>query len=152
MKMKLSAGLLAVVLALFLAGGVAEAAPSQHGGPGGRGGRGVSGLIQATATVTGLSLEQVRTELQGGKSLAQIAQDNGHTADEVIASARSAYQARLAQAVSEGRITQAQADAALQRFDQEAPTVMSDTTLGQRAGDCGSGSRPTGGRRAGGSA
>jgi hypothetical protein len=127
---KLIAGMFALALAIAVGGGTAAAAPAEHRGGGG-GGRGGHGLVQATATVTGLTVDQVRAELAAGKTLTEVAQANGKTADEVIASARATYKTRLDQAVAGGRITQAQADAALQRFDSEAPARM--TTVG---GDC----------------
>jgi hypothetical protein len=140
MRWKLLVGLLTVALALVVGSGTAAAAPAQHGGRGGGRGLGGGGLVQATATVTGLTVAQVRAELAAGKSLAQVAQDNGKTTAEVIASARASYRTRLDQAVAAGRITQAQADAALQRFDTEAPARM--TAAG---GDCAPGTtaRPT---------
>ncbi|HMQ34686.1 MAG TPA: hypothetical protein PKD53_28375 [Chloroflexaceae bacterium] len=150
---KLFAGLLALALAIFVGAGTAAAAPAARGGFGGGRGVGGHGLAQATATVTGLTLDQVRAELQAGKSLAEVAQDNGHTADEVVAGARAAYQARLDQAVAAGRLTRAQADAALQRFDADAPAMM--TTAGGARGACdpagggqgaGRGGRGAGGR------
>jgi hypothetical protein len=95
---------------------------------------GSAALISATASVTGLTAEQVRTELGAGKSLAQIAQAKGKAAADVIAAARTTYQTTLSQAVTNGRLTQAQADAALARFDQTAPQIMADTTLGQHRG------------------
>lgn len=149
MRWKLMIGLLTVALAAFVGVGPAAAAPAEHRGGGGRG---AHGLVQATATVTGLTVDQVRAELAAGKSLTQVAQASGKTADEVIASARAAYKTKLDQAVAGGRITQARADTALQRFDSEAPALMASTTLG--SGDCatdgsattGRGSRAAGGR------
>jgi hypothetical protein len=82
--------------------------------------------------VTGLTLAQVRTELAAGKSLSQIAQANGKTANEVIQAARTEYQNALSQSVTNGRLTQAQADATLAAFDQSAQQVVDDTTLGQQ--------------------
>ncbi|HEU5100521.1 MAG TPA: hypothetical protein VFU22_15940 [Roseiflexaceae bacterium] len=148
MKRFFVAGLAGAALALTLSTGDIFAAPAaavqppaayavgplHGGGQRGRPHGGAMQLVSATASVTGLTAEQVRTELTAGKSLAQIAQANGKTADQVIAAARASYQTALSQAVTNGRLTQAQADAALARFDQSAPQVMNDTTLGQRRG------------------
>ena len=98
--------------------------------------RGHETLIDATASVTGLTRQEVMTELQSGKSLAQIAEGKGKTADEVIKAARTQLEDLLKQAVTDGRLTQAQADAKLQQFDQTASQVVNDTTLGQRLGRC----------------
>jgi hypothetical protein len=105
-------------------------------GPGfGRGGPGGAGaLISATASVTGLTNQEVQTQLQAGQSLAQIAQSKGKTADDVIAAARAALTAQLQQAVTAGRITQAQSDAKLAQFNSTATQLVNDATLGQHAG------------------
>ncbi len=63
-------------------------------GPG-RGGRGQHLLVQATADVTGLTVEQVKAEVQAGKTLEQVAQANGKTVDDVIANLRSKGEERL---------------------------------------------------------
>jgi uncharacterized protein (DUF433 family) len=77
--------------------------------------------------------KDVLAELRAGKSLAQIAQAHGKADKDVIADARSKLQDRLKQAVANGRLAQARADAALAQFDQRAPQVMADQSLGQRA-------------------
>jgi|SRR5579859_850967 len=103
-----------------------------HGGPRGPGGAG--DLIAATASVTGLTDQEIDTQLQAGQTLAQIAQSKGKTADDVIAAARTALTAQLAQDVTAGRITQAQSDAKLAQFNTNASQLMNDATLGQHAG------------------
>lgn len=149
MKRLIANGFAAGALAMALsAGDVAAAqipAPNaaivqpQRGSPGvtahGNGLRGgTTALIQATATTTGLTTAQVVTELRGGRSLAQIAQARGKTANDIIQTARTVYANALNQAVANGRITRAQADAVLARFDQNATQIVNATTLGQRAG------------------
>jgi hypothetical protein len=150
MKRYLVASVAGAALALTLTFGSAAAAPAaagqpapaaqtgQPGAPKARGPHGARGgagsLISAAASVTGLAVQQIRTELAAGKSLAQIAQEHGKTANDVIAAARTAYQSALSQSVASKRLTQAQADAALARFDQRAAQIVNDTTIGQRAG------------------
>lgn len=146
MKRIILSSIVGGALALATLGGVTQAAPAALGaaalverpGPGGgrhdRGGQlGIpASLVKATVDQTGLTGKQVADELKAGKSLTQIAQAKGKTADQVIAAARTAIKARLDQAVTNGRLTQAAADQALATFDQQAPTVMADTTLGQK--------------------
>ena len=98
--------------------------PGRHGGPGGRGGPDGEPLISAAASVTGLTAQEVITQLQAGQSLAQIAQANGKTANDVIQAARAQLVTQLAQAVTDGRLTQAQSDA-------NAATIVNDATFGQ---------------------
>ena len=74
-----------------------------HGGPGhggpGRGGphQGGRELVATTAEVTGLTEAQVQTELAAGKTLAQVAEANGKTVDDVISALRTKGQAQLDQ-------------------------------------------------------
>lgn len=91
-------------------------------------------LISATASATGLSMQEVMTDLRNGQSLAQIAQNKGKTADDVIKAARAQLQDQLKQLVTKGTITQAQSDTLLSNFDQNASKMMNATTLGQQRG------------------
>src|SRR5579872_3566375 len=78
-----------------------------HGfpGPGGRGPRGGFGLdFNAAAQAIGITPQQLRQELPG-KSLAQVAQAHGKTADDVSTALKNAANQRIDQAVSSGRIT-----------------------------------------------
>src|SRR5262249_48511792 len=62
-----------------------------------------AGLIQATAQVTGMQPKDVRAELQAGKSLAQIAQEHGKTADDILAKLRELGQQRLNKALDRAK-------------------------------------------------
>ena len=114
---------------------VADTALNTHGGRGfGLGGPGGAGaLIQATVSVTGLTDQEVDTQLQAGQTLAQIAQSKGKTADDVIAAARAALTTQLQQAVAAGKLTQVQADAKLAQFNTNVTQVVNDATFGQHA-------------------
>lgn len=103
---------------------------------------GSQALVAATATVTGLTEDEVRTAQRSGQTLAQIAEANGQTADAVIAAARTTYQQQLVQAVTDGKLTQAEADARLSTFDAEASGWMTGAMPGRgglRGGDAGFG-------------
>ncbi|GAB4117380.1 MAG: hypothetical protein OHK0050_23830 [Roseiflexaceae bacterium] len=133
-------------IALGLATGSASAAPAiitsntailaEHGPHGGLPGT-AGALVKATADATGLTNIQVLAELQNGKSLTQIAESRSKTASAIISAARTSIKTRLDKAVTDGKMTQAQADAALAKFDSEAPTIMADTTLGTQIGQQG---------------
>jgi 3-hydroxyacyl-CoA dehydrogenase len=111
-----------------------------HGPGDGRFGRGgVDTLLSATATVTGLTTDEVITARQSGQSLAQIVEANGQTVDDVIAAARTQLEDLLQQAVTDGRITQEQADAKLANFDATAVERMSSTYTGHPHGRHGQG-------------
>jgi hypothetical protein len=74
-----------------------ETGSADLAGPGGRGDRGRhqgqhngrQWLVQATAEVTGLTPAEVRAEVQSGKSLEQVAQAHGKTADDIMAALRT---------------------------------------------------------------
>ncbi|HET8645388.1 MAG TPA: hypothetical protein VFO85_07865, partial [Vicinamibacteria bacterium] len=89
-------------------------------------------LGRATVEVSGIDRQELLAGLRDGKSLAQIAQEHGKTAGDVIAAARARLQDRLKQAVANGRLTQARADQMLAHFDQSAPQVMNDQSLGRQ--------------------
>ena len=79
-----------------------------HGGRGGRGGFGVG--LSVVATAIGIPEADLRTALQGGQTIAQVAQAHNVTADAVIAALTTDLQTRLDKEVAAGTITQAQAD------------------------------------------
>ena len=76
-----------------------------HGGPGHHLG------LDAAATFLGLTEAELRTELQDGSTLAEVAVEQGKTADALIAAMVAEEEAELAQRVTAGELTQAEADA-----------------------------------------
>ncbi len=70
-------------------------------------------LVDITAQVTGLSVEQVVTQLQTGKTFAEIAQAQSKTAADLVNAFLADRKSALDKAVTEGRITQAAADTLL---------------------------------------
>jgi hypothetical protein len=79
------------------------------GGPGGPGGRGGPGL-DAAAKALGIDAGELRTDLQSGKTIADVAKAKGVDVQTVIDALVKEMQSHLADAVSSGRLTQAQAD------------------------------------------
>ena len=69
--------------------------------------------LEAAADYLGVTQAQLRTDLAGGKTLAQIAKDRGKSVDGLIDSMTTEAKSHLADAVASGRITQAQADSIL---------------------------------------
>ena len=73
---------------------------------------GIGRLARAeVAEALGITVEELRTQRQAGRTLAQIAADEGITKDTLISRLVAAAEQRLAAEVSAGRLTQAQADA-----------------------------------------
>jgi transposase-like protein len=86
---------------------------SPHAGPFHRRrlGAGIAGvdLLQQAATTIGISEQQLTTDLQGGQSIAQVAQAHGKTAQEVITALVGDLTTAINKAESSGKITSAQA-------------------------------------------
>ena len=78
----------------------------RHGGPGGLD----ADDLTAAAKALGMTEADLTTALQGGKTAAQVAADQGIAVQKVIDAIVAADQAEIAAAVKAGTITQAQAD------------------------------------------
>lgn len=91
--------------------GAAGVGPDGHDGR--RGGRGGPDLA-AAATALGISEADLRTALQGGRTLAQVAKDKGVAVDTLVSALVDAEKTRAAKQVTDGRLTQAQADQRLE--------------------------------------
>jgi hypothetical protein len=81
----------------------------------------------AAADYLGLTEAQLHEQLSSGKSLAQIAKDKGKSTDGLKKALHDAAKKDLDAAVDAGRITQAQADEALDRFDERADDLINRT-------------------------
>ena len=89
------------------AGGPGRGGMDHHGpGMGGRHGE----HLAAAAKVLGLSDADLRTALESGKSLADIAEDQGVDKQKVVDALVASEKDELAQAVKDGKLTQAEAD------------------------------------------
>lgn len=83
----------------------------QHGLGGMRGKHRLMHLELATAAkALGMTEDALRTQLRSGKSLAEIAKAQNVSVDTLITALVDAAKAKLAAAVKNGRLTQAQAD------------------------------------------
>jgi hypothetical protein len=105
-------------------------------GRGGGGGMGFGGGgdLAAAATYLGLSQSDLQTDLQSGKTLAQVANATSDTsAAGLIDALVAAEQTKLAAAVSAGTLTQAQADQITKTL-QAAVTSLVNGTRPARGG------------------
>jgi hypothetical protein len=66
------------------------------------------GRLDSAAAYIGITEAQLRTELESGKSLAQVAQAHGKSVDGLIGALVAAAKDKLDKAVSAGRLTKAQ--------------------------------------------
>jgi hypothetical protein len=85
-----------------------------HGGPGGHG----FGHLDAAATYLGLTEAELRTQLSDGKTLADVAKAKGKTVDGLVSALVADEKKELDEAVSSGRLTQAQADEILENAEE----------------------------------
>ena len=83
--------------------------PGEHGGRGGPG-RGPGPRLEAAAKALGITEDQLKTQLQDRKTLAEIAKAQNVDKQKVIDALVNEVKTRSAQAVKDGKITQAQAD------------------------------------------
>jgi hypothetical protein len=143
---RVTAVAIAGVLLLGMAGIAFAADPTPTPGPGGwgngcpgHGGWGYGGwgmgpgygvVADAVTNLLGMTLEEIRTERLAGKSLAQIAQEKGISEEKLIDTIIAAKKAILDQLVADGHITQAQADASLERMAERAREAVERTTVG----------------------
>jgi hypothetical protein len=92
------------------------------GGPGGPGGRGPG--LDAAAKALGVDASELRSDLQSGKTLADVAKDKGVDVQKVIDALVADMQSHLADAVSNGRLTQAQADEMKAHATERATAIV----------------------------
>ena len=80
-------------------------------GPGGRGGPGHGfGNLDAAAKALGMTADELRTALEGGKSLADVAKEKGVDVSKVVDALIAQLKAHLDEEVKSGEHTQAEAD------------------------------------------
>ncbi len=89
-----------------------------HGGP---------ASLAAAAKYLGLTEAELRTRLESGKTLAEIAKAQGKTVDGLEKALTADTKAKLDAAVKAGTITQAQADELLKRATEHLDDRVSGT-------------------------
>ena len=105
------------------------ASSAAHGGFGFGFGRGVLGAASAAvASYLGITPAELRTELESGKTLAQIAVAHNKTADGVVTTLLADAQKRLDAAVTAKKLTAEQEQTFLDRLK----TLLTDVVNGKR--------------------
>ena len=121
---------------------LADAGPPEggRGGPGGR--HGGPGLTEA-ATALGVTADELRTQLQSGTTIAQVAQAKGVDVQTVIDAMVTGLKTHLAQEVASGEHTQAEADQKLADATQRITDMVNNgAPAGGPGGPDGSGQPP----------
>jgi len=112
--------------------GVAIEWSGNHGGPGGLG-RGAS--LTTIATALNMTVADLQSAFQSGKTVATLATEKGVALQTVVDALLTEQKTLLQQAVTDGRLTQAQADARLAELQTQLPTQLSTAfTPGLRGG------------------
>src|SRR5204863_1894477 len=74
--------------------------------------------LDAAASYLGLTEAQLQQKLESGKTLAQVAKDQGKSVQGLVAALKADLKSKLDDAVSAGRLTKAQEDQILKDADQ----------------------------------
>jgi hypothetical protein len=80
---------------------------------------------EAAATVLGLELEELVDELKDGKTLAEVAEEQGMTVDEFTAAMLPEVRQELDALVAEDKLTEEQADAVYERVEENIDDIVS---------------------------
>jgi hypothetical protein len=107
--------------------------PRGPGGPGhfggGRGGPGLGGSagLDAAATALGLKTDELRTKLQAGKSIADVAKDQGKAIADVKSAIKDAIVKQLDAEVTAGRLSAAERTRELAEIDAHLDDLVNRT-------------------------
>jgi hypothetical protein len=83
--------------------------------------------LDAAASYIGITEAELRTELESGKTLAQVAQDHGKSVDGLVNALVADAKAKLDDAVAAGRLTRAEADDMLSGLKDRIKELVSST-------------------------
>ena len=89
-------------------------------------------LLDAAASYVGMTEEALRTQLEDGRSLSEVAQSKGKSVSGLKTALTNAVKADLADAVKAGKLTDAQRDEALSRFEDRLDDLVAREGLGPR--------------------
>lgn len=106
--------------------------PGGHGERGGRGG--MFGGLSTAATAIGITEDELRTQLEAGKSIAQVAEAEGVSEQAVIDALVKAAEDHFAEEVASGEHTQAEVDAKLADLEARVTEMVQTEGLPQRGG------------------
>ena len=113
------------------------------GGPGGFGHHhgGPFGGLDAAATYLGLTQAQLRTQLESGKSMADVARAKNKSVDGLVSALVDAAKKKLDSAVAAGQLTQKQADSILSDLKSHVTDFVNGVRPPRPDGDSGFGFR-----------
>ena len=86
--------------------------------------RGGPGGLEEAAKFLGMTEAALRTQLESGKTLAQVARDRSKSVDGLVNAIVAEKKARIAQDVKDGRLSQARADELLARMKEHVTDMV----------------------------
>jgi DNA-binding CsgD family transcriptional regulator len=95
--------------------------------------------LAEAAKALGMTEAELKTELEAGKSIADVAKAKSIDLDEVIAKLTASFKAHLDEEVASGEHTQAEADAKLAEFKTRVTEMVNKAGLPMRGGKGGPG-------------
>jgi hypothetical protein len=101
--------------------------PGGHGVPGLAFKRGAGGALDAAATALGLKRDDLVAELQAGKSIADVAKDQGKSLDDVKKAITDGVTKELDQAVTDKKLTSDQRDEILKELGDHLDDLVNRT-------------------------
>ncbi len=102
-------------------------------------GRVYGNMMDSVSKQLGMEPAELRTERQSGKSLSQIADSKGITEDKLVDTIVEQRKSQLDQSVSNGTISQEQAEYCQENMEQRVTESVERTTVGPRDGRGGKG-------------
>ena len=86
--------------------------------------RAVGGIIEASAEVLDMSVDDLKAQLKEGNSLAEVAEAQGMSVDDFKAALSDAVKAKLDGLVDDEKLTQEQADRLYQGFEENIDRIV----------------------------
>ncbi|OPY58361.1 MAG: hypothetical protein A4E55_00945 [Pelotomaculum sp. PtaU1.Bin035] len=74
--------------------------------------------LNGIASILGITADELKAEMESGKNVEQIATEHGMTMDQIHEKMLELKKTEISQAVTDGKISQEQADKMLQRLEQ----------------------------------
>ncbi len=94
------------------------------------------GVVASAAGILDMTPGDLVAELRDGRSLAQVAEENGMTSEELQTALLDAAQERLDQAVADGKLTQDQADRVFEGLSSNIEKIVNFEPEPGQSGPC----------------
>jgi lipoate-protein ligase A len=95
--------------------------------------------LAVAATALGMTEAELRTELEAGKSIAQVAETKNVDLQVVVGALIAQHKTHIADHVAEGKLTQAEADEKLANLEARVTEMVNKTGLPMKGGPGGKG-------------